>query len=70
MQSMAAAHLGAPKILKFLCLCSGTHRVMAHLMILYGFCAPAPEVRYCWRTQDLVKNGHTLQTGGSPKQYI
>ena len=27
------AHLGAPKILKFLIFCSGTHHVMPHLMI-------------------------------------
>ena len=33
------------------------------LRFLYGFSAPAPEVRDCWRTQDLFKIGHTLQTG-------
>ena len=31
------AHLGAPKILKFLCLCSGTHSVVAYLTILVRF---------------------------------
>ena len=30
---------------------------------LHGFWAPAPEVKDCWRTQDLVKIGHTLQIG-------
>ena len=35
------AHLGAPQILKFLCLRSGTHSVMEYLTFLYGCCAPA-----------------------------
>ena len=33
------------------------------LRFLYGSSAPAPGVRDCWRTQDLVKIGHTPQTG-------
>ena len=35
---------------------------------LYCFCAPTPEVRYCWRTKDLVKITHTLQTGSLVRQ--
>ena len=54
------AHLSATQILKFLCLYSGAHSVVAHLMT---FMTPVPEMRDCWRTQDLVKIGYTLQTG-------
>ena len=32
-----------------------------HLMIFLQICAPAPQVRDCWHTQDLVKIGHTVQ---------
>ena len=39
-----AGNLGAPQILKFLCLYNGTYGVVVTLQLLYGFLALAPEV--------------------------
>ena len=60
MQSMSMAHpkkCVAPglalQILKFLCFCYGTYIAMVH----------PPEAQDFWCIQDLVKIGHTIQTG-------
>ena len=49
---------GAPKIIDFEALC-----LWRTFRFLFGFSALAPVVWDCWRSQDLVKIGHTLQTG-------
>ena len=58
------AHLGIPQMLKFLCLCCGTHGVAVYLnnfCMVFG--APAPKVWDCWCTQGLANTGYTLLTG-------